>query len=55
MMKKIILKVCKITGLTPYDVMESFISGVVTAVLLLASVYPTFYIAVKVAEMVGLR
>lgn len=55
MIKKLILKVCKLTGLTPYDVMEGFVSGVITALLLLVSVYPTFYIMVKVAEMVGLR
>ena len=55
MIKRLILKVCKLTGLTPYDVMESFVSGVVMALLLLVSVYPTFYIMVKAAEMVGLR
>ena len=55
MIKRLILNVCKITGLTPYDVMEGFVSGAITAVLLLISVYPTFYIMVRVAEMVGLK
>lgn len=55
MIKRLILKVCKLTGLTPYDVMESFVSGAITALLLAVSVYPTFYIVVRVAEMVGLR
>ena len=55
MIKKIILKMCKITGLTPYDVMESLVSGAITAVLLLASVYPTCWAIVKIAGMVGLR
>lgn len=55
MIKKLILRVCKITGLTPYDVMESFISGVITALLLLVSVYPACWTIVKIAEVVGLR
>ena len=46
---------CKITGLTPYDVMESFASGAITAVLLMLSVYPTCWMIVKIAKMVGLR
>ena len=55
MIKRLILKVCKITGLTPYDVMESLVSGAITAVLLMLSVYPTSWVIVKIAEMVGLR
>ena len=54
MIKKLILKVCKITGLTPYDVMENLVSGVVTAVLLLASVYPTFYTIAAIGKLLGL-
>lgn len=55
MIKKLMLKIYKESGLTPYDQMEAFIYGAIWACLLMLSIYPTFYIMVKVAEMVGLR
>ena len=54
MIKRLILKVCKLTGLTPYDVVESFVSGAITAVLLLVSVYPTFYTIATIGKILGL-
>lgn len=54
MIKNLILRVCKITGLTPYDVMESFVSGVIAALLLLISVYPTFYTIATIGKLLGL-
>lgn len=54
MIKRLILRVCKITRLTPYDVMESFVSGAITAVLLLVSVYPTFYAIATIGKLLGL-
>ena len=53
MIKRLILNVCKLTGLTPYDVVEGFVSGAITALLLLISVYPTFYLIAKIAKMFG--
>lgn len=52
MIKKLILKVCKLTGLTPYDVMESFVSGVITAALLMASIYPTCWMIATVGNLI---
>ena len=54
MIKRLILNVCKLTGLTPYDVMESFVSGAVTALLLLVSVYPAFYAIAAIGKLLGL-
>lgn len=51
MIKRLILKACKITGLTPYDVMENFVSGAITAILLLISVYPTFYTIAAIGKL----
>lgn len=55
MIKKLILKICDITELTPYEVVESFLQGSITAILSMASVYPFFWSIVKIAEIVGLR
>ena len=55
MIKKLMLKIYKESGLTPYAQMEAFIYGALWACLLMLSIYPAFYIMVKVAEMVGLR
>ena len=54
MIKKIMLKIYRESGLTPYEQMEAFIYGALWACVLMLSIYPTFYIMVKVAEMVGL-
>lgn len=55
MIKKIMLKIYEESGLTPYAQMEAFVYGALWACLLMLSIYPTFYIIVKVAEVVGLR
>lgn len=55
MIKKLMLKIYKETELTPYDQMEAFIYGALWACIFFLSIYPTFYIMVKVAEMVGLK
>lgn len=55
MIKKLMLKIYKESGLTPYDQMEAFIYGALWACIFFLSIYPTFWILVKVAEMLGLR
>lgn len=54
MIKRLILKACELTGLAPYDVMESFVSGVIAALLLLVSVYPTFCTIATIGKLLGL-
>ena len=53
MIKRLILKACDLTGLAPYDVMEGFVSGFITALLLLVSVYPTFYTIAAIGKLLG--
>lgn len=55
MIKKLMLKIYEESGLTPYAQMEAFIYGALWACMIMLAIYPTFYIMVKVAEMVGLR
>ena len=55
MIKKLMLKIYEESGLTPYAQMEAFIYGALWACIMMLSMYPTFYIMVKVADLVGLR
>ena len=43
MIKRLILRACELTELTPHEVVKSFLVGAVAAVILLVSIYPAFY------------
>lgn len=53
MIKKAILKIQEQTGASPYDIMSAFIYGAIWGLILAGSIYPTCWVVVKIAEMLG--
>ena len=53
MIKKAILEIQKQTGATPYDIMSAFVYGAIWGLILAGSIYPTCWVVVKIAEMLG--
>ena len=53
MIKKAILKIQEQTGASPYDIMSAFIYGAIWGLVLASSIYPTCWVVVKIAEMLG--
>lgn len=53
MIKKAILKLQKETGASPHDIMSAFIYGAIWGLVIAGSIYPIFWVLVKIAEVFG--